>query len=135
MSNIYPILCFRHLGAENDISVFCDIKKKHSSHAVTADVSLVDTAEAAGFFGAEGIVLTGDKTGAQTSPDDLAAVRDAVPELPVLIGSGVTAKNVEKFADAHALIVGSYFKRDGRWQNELDPKRIEAFMNNVNKIR
>ena len=35
-------------------------------------------------------------------------------DLPVLVGSGVTASNVASFGAAHGLIVGSEFKRGGR---------------------
>ena len=43
--------------------VFADIKKKHSAHAITADVSLVETAQAAEFFLADGVIVTGTATG------------------------------------------------------------------------
>ena len=43
------------LGAE-DIRIFCDIKKKHSSHFITQDVSIAETAKAADFFHADGVI-------------------------------------------------------------------------------
>src|SRR6185295_17642379 len=55
----------RAIGAEH-IAVLADIKKKHSSHAITADVDLAETAKAAEFFGAEGVVVTGTATGEPT---------------------------------------------------------------------
>ena len=39
----------RQIGADN-VKILTDIKKKHSSHAITADVNIVDTAIAADFF-------------------------------------------------------------------------------------
>ena len=45
------------------MAVLADIKKKPSAHAVTADVSLADTARAARFFRADGVVITGAGTG------------------------------------------------------------------------
>lgn len=48
----------RQIDAEH-VLIFSDLKKKHSSHAVTADVSLLETALAAEFFLTDGIVLTG----------------------------------------------------------------------------
>ena len=52
----------------------------------------------------------------------------------VYIGSGVTAKNIESFNQADGLIIGSEFKKDGKWYNELDPDRILAITNkNANK--
>ncbi len=39
----------RAIGAEH-VLVFADVKKKHSAHALTADVSIAETARAAEFF-------------------------------------------------------------------------------------
>ncbi|NDD05716.1 MAG: BtpA family membrane complex biogenesis protein [Proteobacteria bacterium] len=81
----------RELGAES-IKIFADIKKKHSSHALTADVSIAETAHAAEFFGADGVILTGSHTGATASLSELEQVKSAV-HIPVWIGSGITAEN------------------------------------------
>lgn len=40
-----------------------------SSHAITQDVSLAETARAAEFFMADGIVITGTATGRPAEPD------------------------------------------------------------------
>lgn len=114
----------RALGADN-VRVFADVKKKHSAHALTADVDLAETARAAEFFLADGVVVTGTATGRAADPADVAAVREAV-SVPVLVGSGVTAENVHRYAAADVLIVGSSVKRDGRWSSSLDPARAEA---------
>jgi membrane complex biogenesis BtpA family protein len=114
----------RQIGAEH-IRIFADIKKKHSAHAVTADVSIVETARAAEFFLADGIVVTGAATGETTDPDEVTAVRGHV-RLPVLVGSGVTAQNLGSYAAADALIVGSATKQDGYWENPVDGARAAA---------
>lgn len=64
----------------------------------------------------------------------LTAVLDAV-DLPVLVGSGVTADNYDQFRAAHAVVVGSHFKRNGLWSNELDPDRLRRFMQHVADVR
>lgn len=48
----------RSIDAE-DVLVLTDLKKKHSSHAITADVSLLETVNAAEFFLSDGVILTG----------------------------------------------------------------------------
>ncbi|RME92993.1 MAG: BtpA family membrane complex biogenesis protein, partial [Bacteroidetes bacterium] len=83
----------RQIGAQH-IAVWTDIKKKHSSHALTADVSLVDTAHAAEFFRTDGLILTGKATGQAADAAELQAVRRACPHLPILIGSGVTPEQM-----------------------------------------
>jgi hypothetical protein len=114
----------RQIGAEG-VRVFADIKKKHAAHALTADVSLADTARAAAFFLADGVIVTGAATGEAADPAEVAAARRAGP-LPVLVGSGVTPQNLPAYASADAVIVGSWVKRDGAWENGVDPARAQA---------
>ncbi len=108
----------RAIGAER-VKVFVDIKKKHSAHAITADVSLAETAKAAEFFLADGVIVTGAATGEPAAPADLSAVR-AATKLPVLVGSGLAPANLPAYASAHGFIVGSSVKQGGLWSNPID---------------
>jgi membrane complex biogenesis BtpA family protein len=114
----------RAIGAER-VLIFADVKKKHSAHAITADVTLVETAKAAEFFLADGIVVTGPTTGEPASPDEVRDVVQAVNG-PVLVGSGVTAANLARFSTAHGFIVGSSVKQGGLWSNALDRDALLA---------
>ena len=114
----------RTLDAEG-VLIFADIKKKHSAHAITADVSLVDTAKAAEFFLGDGVIVTGASTGVPASADEVRDVARAVA-LPVLVGSGITAANLGRFSTAHGFIVGSSVKQDGIWCNPLDPGAVRS---------
>ncbi|KAM4614460.1 uncharacterized protein F13E9.13, mitochondrial-like [Discoglossus pictus] len=128
------LLRYRKLIGAEHIQIFADIKKKHSSHAITSDISISETAKAAQFFLADGIILTGISTGQEADPRELEEVRGSV-KIPVLIGSGVTLENVEKYIDANALIIGSYFKKDGYWSNSVDPDKVKSLMEKVNNLR
>ncbi|KAL2088860.1 hypothetical protein ACEWY4_015759 [Coilia grayii] len=123
----------KKIGADH-IQIFTDIKKKHSSHSITADVSIVETAKAAEFFLSDGLIVTGTATGAEADPAELREVAQAV-SIPVLIGSGVTQGNVQHYLDANAMIIGSHFKRGGYWANALDPERVKRFMEKVDELR
>ncbi len=124
----------RQIGAD-DILVITDVKKKHSSHAITADVDIVETAHAAEFFMSDGIIVTGVATGSEANLDELQAVKNTV-DIPVLVGSGVTTDNVERYLSiADALIVGSYFKYDGHWAKGVEFERVKTFMDKVNQFR
>jgi hypothetical protein len=123
-----PLLRFRRsIGAE-DVKILADIKKKHSAHAITGDVDIAETARAAEFFGADGLVVTGIATGQAIRVDDLGSARVA-SALPLLVGSGVTPASVEDlFAYADGLIVGSWYKRDGNWMNPPDAGRARELV-------
>jgi membrane complex biogenesis BtpA family protein len=124
----------RQIGAD-DILIFTDIKKKHSSHALTEDISSAETAHAAEFFASDGVIVTGTETGVPAVLEEVQAVKAAV-HIPVLIGSGVTIDNVEQYLPhADAVIVGSHFKTDGRWINTVDYDRTAAFMEKVHALR
>ncbi|XP_013413298.1 uncharacterized protein F13E9.13, mitochondrial [Lingula anatina] len=119
----------KQIGASH-IQVFTDIKKKHSSHSITSDISIAETAKAAEFFLSDGVIVTGAVTGASADLQEFKDVQKAV-KIPVLIGSGVTVDNVEQYASANAFIIGSYFKYGGHWSNEIDPTRVAKFMEKV----
>lgn len=124
----------KQIGAE-DILILTDIKKKHSSHAITSDVSIEDTAHAAEFFLSDGLIITGSSTGQEAGVDDLTSVRNST-RLPILIGSGITADNLGKYWSlADGFIVGSYFKENGLWKNSLSSERVQRLMDAVHALR
>jgi uncharacterized protein len=130
-----PLLRYRRQIGADGIRIIADVKKKHSSHAITADVSLAEAAKTAEFFGADGLVVTGVATGQPTAVGDVVAVRQAVA-VPVCIGSGLSPANLpELWPHADVFIVGSFVKADGLWSNSLDSSRIGSFMDAVQRLR
>jgi membrane complex biogenesis BtpA family protein len=129
------LLRFRKMiGAEN-VAILADIKKKHSSHAITADIDAGEMTKAAEFFGADGVIITGIATGQAIRIDDLGAARVAT-NLPLIVGSGVIPEKViELFAYADALIVGSCYKKDGVWSNPPDAQRCKELASAVKAAR
>lgn len=125
------------LGLEAEkIAVLTDIKKKHCAHAVTSDVSLLDTAKAAIFFQSDGLIVTGKETGDEPCRNEVSLLcKTFGGKTPILLGSGVTADNVAHFKHLgiDAAIVGSYFKLDGHWENDIDENRVSQYMKNFNK--
>jgi len=118
-----PLLRYRRKIDAKEIAILADIQKKHSSHALTSDLSIGDHARGAAFMGADGVILTGDHTGHTIDISQLREVRGAT-DLPVLVGSGVTTENLtDIFALADAVIIGSSIKLDGNWANALDATR------------
>jgi membrane complex biogenesis BtpA family protein len=134
-SSAAELLRFRRgIGAER-VQVWADVKKKHSSHAITAVVDIGETAHAVEFMRGDAVIVTGLVTGNAPQQADVLAVKKKT-HLPVYLGSGVTAANLEQFfAAADGFIVGSEFKRDGHWTNTVDAKRVEKFMAAHRKLR
>uniref|UniRef100_A0A915NZS4 Aspartate--tRNA ligase, cytoplasmic n=1 Tax=Meloidogyne floridensis TaxID=298350 RepID=A0A915NZS4_9BILA len=121
------------IGAEN-VGIIVDIKKKHCSHSITKDINIAQTANAAEFFLADGIILTGNSTGQEASVLDLEDVNKECPSLPIFIGSGINENNINKFKNAEGFIVGSYFKKGGYWGNEIDLEKVLRLNEKTNKV-
>jgi membrane complex biogenesis BtpA family protein len=134
-SSAAQLLRYRRLIGAERVQVWADAKKKHSAHAITADVSLGLTAEAIEFMRADTVIITGSVTGDPPQADDIAEAR-ACCRLPIVLGSGVSLDNLPTFYSlADAFIIGTHFKVDGQWANTVDPRRVEAFMQRLRGLR
>ncbi|MBE9490477.1 MAG: BtpA/SgcQ family protein [Bacteroidetes bacterium] len=128
------LLRYRKQIDADAVAIFTDIKKKHSSHAITQDVTLLDTAKAARFFLSDGVIVTGNHTGEAVSIDELKTLKEPL-DFPILVGSGITKNNVAAYLPiCDAMIIGSYFKEHGYWENELSYERVVNFMESVKKV-
>lgn len=117
------------------IKVFADVRKKHCSHALTGDLPLTEHVRQAEFFRADGVIVTGPRTGAEPEVSDLESVA-FVSRLPRLIGSGMTTENIDRFLPhADGFIVGSTFRRQGAFLEELDPDRLQRFMDVFRRLK
>jgi hypothetical protein len=124
----------KQIGADR-VEVWADVKKKHSSHAVTTDVTLGQTAEAVEFMRGSAVVVTGSVTGSAPRLADVEEVR-AHSRLPIILGSGMDASNIHEFYDAaDGFIIGSYFKQEGHWANTVDGERVARLMKEVTRLR
>lgn len=63
-----------------------------------------------------------------------SAVSQSV-RIPVLIGSGVTHDNLERYVDANGMIIGSHFKEGGHWANAVAPQRVKRLMEKRNSLQ
>ena len=128
------LLRYRKLIGAERVEVWTDIKKKHSSHAITADISLGEMAAAVEFMRGDAVIVTGSVTG---EPPRLEDVREAKAHsgLPVLLGSGVSAANLaDYYALADGFIIGSAFKTDGHWANGVELARVRHLMDEARRL-
>jgi membrane complex biogenesis BtpA family protein len=134
-SSAAKLLRYRKLIGAERVQVWADVKKKHSAHAITADVSLGLTAETVEFMKGDAVIVTGAVTGDPCRVEDVEEAR-AHTRLPVVLGSGVTVSNLDRFFGlADGFIIGTHFKVDGHWANTVDPRRVGEFMGAVGRLR
>lgn len=123
-----PLLRYRRSIEADEVAILADVCKKHSAHAITADVPFEEQVATLEFMGADGVVVTGGATGSPTDRDQLVLARKA-GTLPVIVGSGACPDSIGDLLDhADAVIVGSSIKVDGHWSNPIDPDRARAIV-------
>lgn len=84
----------------------------------------------------DALCVSGLTAGAQTDAQTLAQVKEVVPETIVFANTGVRLNNVEEqLSIADGAVVGTTFKKDGIFENEVDPARVKEFMDKVKAFR
>jgi membrane complex biogenesis BtpA family protein len=123
-----------HIKGDN-IMIFGDFHVKHGSHYILSDRSLTEQAHDVETCGGDAVIVTGVKTGSAPTAEDLHQIKKIV-SVPVLVGSGLSSTNLESlFPLSDGAIVGSGFKKDGKWQNRVDFQQASDFMRKVRSLR
>lgn len=84
----------------------------------------------------DGLCVSGLTAGAPTDTSTLQVVKENAGSAPVFVNTGVRPETVEaslRFADG--AIVGTWFKKDGRFENAVDVDRVRELMSVVAGLR
>lgn len=111
------------ISAQN-VALICDIHVKHSKILSTHPID--ESAKLAIKHGADALIITGKWTADAPATSDLAVVRDAVGDFPILVGSGATKDNAKELLKyANGIIVGTAVKggqnRDASVETNIKP--------------
>ena len=115
-----------------DVAVLADVAVKHSAPLGERDLGAA-VADAIDRGRADGLVVSGPATGSVTDADDLrtvVAARDETdPDVPVFVGSGVTADSIgDLLSVADGAIVGTALKEDGETTNPVDRGKVRSLV-------
>jgi membrane complex biogenesis BtpA family protein len=121
-----------NISADN-VRVLANVTPGFSVPSV--DRPLIDVAKGAVFIGlADAVVIGGSAAGVEVDMRPLEAVAKAVPDTPLVVGTGAAVENIGKLmAVADGFIVGSSIKLDRKTLNPIDPARARAFMAEVKR--
>ncbi len=111
-----------------EVALLADLRVKHATPLGARPIAeeARDTVERAL---ADGLVVSGVRTGSAPSAEDLSAVRGGLPGAFILVGSGATVENVASLLRlADGVIVGSSLKHDGRVEAPVDRDRAARFV-------
>jgi uncharacterized protein len=85
---------------------------------------------------ADVILISSAMAGEQPDIAFFEEVKAVIGDVPVLLNTGAKTSNIADFLKvADGVIVGSSLKRDGYTWNPVEPARVEAFMQAVNRAR
>jgi len=127
MGQAHQTLRLRHdLGAE--IAILADVRVKHARPL--AERPLTEEAQDLRRRGlADAVILTGPVTGAVADPGELARLREALPDCPILIGSGLSTDNLAAYGEqADGFIVGTSFKQGDPPAGGVSAERVAQFV-------
>ena len=80
--------------------------------------------------------VSGLTAGVATDINAIISVKKVVENTPVFLNTGVTIHNIEEqLSLADGAIVGTAFKREGKFMNEVDKSRVIEFMSIARKIQ
>lgn len=84
----------------------------------------------------DGLCVSGASAGSETSTDAIALVRSVAGDTPVFCNTGCNAQTAaEKLSSSDGACVGTTFKKDGKFENNVDPERVVKFMEVVKAFR
>lgn len=84
----------------------------------------------------DGLCVSGLTAGAPTDNSSLRIVKDNAGQVPVFVNTGVRPETAaDSLAIADAAIVGTSLKRDGVFENAVDPDRVAELMTAVRAVR
>jgi len=117
------------------IAILADVLVKHA--VPPPGLSAAAAARDTWYRGlADALVVTGAATGAAADLARIREVRAAVPDAPVLVGSGVNADSAAALlAEVHGAIIGSAFERGGRAGAGVDEERARRLVTQVRSLR
>ncbi|HIE50775.1 MAG TPA: BtpA/SgcQ family protein [Armatimonadetes bacterium] len=123
----YETLRYRQ-GLAPGVKIFADVLVKHA--LPLGSPTLAQAARDAAYRGlADALIVSGPRTGEPCDPSDLVQVRAAVPEVPLLVGSGVRVDNVATLlALADGAIVGTSLKEEGDVNRPVDERRVRELV-------
>ncbi len=114
---------------KSNVLIFADVGVKHAAQLAPRGLA-TETKDLCERGLADAIIVSGELTGSATSVSDLETVKQH-STVPVLIGSGVTPGNLKSLHQADGFIIGSYFKKNGNANNEIEIARVEKLLSIV----
>jgi membrane complex biogenesis BtpA family protein len=122
----------RFIGAES-VRIMADVYSKHGAPVARRPLGIV-AQDLVSRGRADAVIVSGEHSGDPPRAEDLEEVRRAVPDTPVVLGSGMTVDTVDLLRYADACIFGYGAKRGGDMASPVDAQLARTFMQRVARL-
>lgn len=115
---------------ESPVAVLADVLVKHAEPLGSSQPDIGSVAKETVERGvADAIIVSGRATGSPTDTVSIAAVRQALPSTPILIGSGASLDTIKaQLEHADGVIIGTAIKENGDVHAAVEIDRVRAFV-------
>jgi membrane complex biogenesis BtpA family protein len=132
--NAAKALRLRSQLARPDLKLLFNINAEFASSLDSRPIAM--RAKSAVFSSlADVLLVSGPLTGQPAEMSNLKAVRDALPDTPLLANTGVNIDNVADIMSlADGCVIGTHFKVDGDTWKAVDGARVQRFMEKLRSL-
>lgn len=118
-----------------DVKLLFNIVPESATYLAQRDLSAL-TRSTVFATAPDALCVSGLTAGAPTDTQSLSTVKASAGEVPVFVNTGVKASNVaEQLNVADGAVVGTYFKKDGKFENQADLARTVELMGAAREFR
>ncbi|MFV0252762.1 MAG: BtpA/SgcQ family protein [Beutenbergiaceae bacterium] len=134
-TNVGEVARHRHRIGADHVKLFFNIVPESARYLADRDLeSLTRTTVFATM--PDALCVSGPTAGAATDTQALTVAKSAAGQVPVFVNTGVRASTIaDQLAIADGAIVGTFFKRDGVFENEVDAQRVVELVTAANAFR
>lgn len=134
-TNVGEVARHRHRIGADHVKLFFNIVPESARYLADRDLESLTRSTVFATL-PDAICVSGLTAGAATDTQALTVTKAAAGEVPVFVNTGVRAHNIgEQLSIADGAIVGTFFKKDGVFENEVDPTRVVELVGAANDFR
>lgn len=111
------------------------VNPESEAYLVERDIKVITKSLLFG-YAPDALCVSGASAGSETSTDIISEVKSVAGNVPVFCNTGFNAATVkEKLDVSDGACVGTAFKKDGKFENNVDPARVVEIMDLVKAYR
>ena len=129
----YALARYRKSISADHVKIFADIYPKHGGPIVERDLATV-AREMVSRAMADALIVDGPESAYPAPAEKISAVANAVPDTPIILGSGMTVDTVQVLKQADGCVFGFGTKPSGDMNDPVDAATVKAFMTKVKAL-